>query len=60
MSTSNPFQAEAVQNYAQKCCVALVLDTSTSMDGQRIDQLNAGIQAFIQEIQGDPANLGQK
>ena len=61
MSTSNPFQAEAVQNYAQKCCVALVLDTSMSMKtDQRIDQLNAGIHAFIQEIQGDPANLGQK
>jgi uncharacterized protein YegL len=60
MSSSNPFQAEAVQNYAQKCCVALVLDTSTSMEGTRIDQLNAGIQAFIQEIQDDPANLGQK
>jgi len=60
MSNANPFQAEAVQNYAQKCCVALVLDTSTSMEGQRIDQLNAGIEAFLQEIQDDPANLGQK
>ena len=60
MSGSNPFQAEAVQNYAQKCCVALVLDTSGSMTGQRIDQLNDGIRSFIQEVQADAANLGQK
>jgi uncharacterized protein YegL len=65
MSSTNPFQAEAVQNYAQKCCVALVLDTSSSMDassamGRRIDQLNAGIQAFFDEIKADNANLGQK
>jgi uncharacterized protein YegL len=60
MSNSNPFQAEAVQNYAQKCCVALVLDTSGSMDGQGISQLNQGIQAFFDEIRNDTANLGQK
>jgi uncharacterized protein YegL len=60
MSTANPFQAEAVQNYAQKCCVALVLDTSSSMEGVRIDQLNAGIRAFLDEIKADNANLGQK
>jgi uncharacterized protein YegL len=60
MSSHNPFQAEAVQNYAQKCCVALVLDTSSSMAGPSIDQLNQGIQAFFQEISADPANLGSK
>ena len=60
MNNNNPFQAEAVQNYAQKCCVALVLDTSGSMDGQRISQLNQGIQAFFDEINNDTFNLGQK
>jgi ATP-binding cassette subfamily F protein 3 len=60
MTNPNPFQAEAVQNYAQKCCVALVLDTSGSMNGQGISQLNQGIQAFFDEIRSDTANLGQK
>ena len=61
MSDSNPFQAESVQNYAQKCCVALVLDTSGSMaEGQRITQLVEGVQSFIDEIRQDTANLGQK
>ena len=60
MSSHNPFQAEAVQNYAQKCCVALVLDTSSSMAGPSIDQLNQGIQSFFQEIAADPANNSQQ
>lgn len=55
-----PFEAEEVQNYSQKCCVALVLDTSTSMNGPSIDQLNFGIQEFLKEIRADNANLGQK
>ncbi len=55
-----PFEAEEVQNYSQKCCVALVLDTSLSMTGSSIDQLNAGIRSFLKEIQADNANLGQK
>ena len=45
-----PFEAEEVQNYSQKCCVALVLDTSSSMAGDSIDQLNFGIQSFLKEI----------
>ncbi len=55
-----PFEAEEVQNYSQKCCVALVLDTSSSMAGDSIDQLNFGIQSFLKEIRSDTANLGQK
>ena len=55
-----PFEAEEVQNYSQKCCVALVLDTSSSMAGDSIDQLNFGIQSFIREIMADKPNLGQK
>ena len=55
-----PFEAEEVQNYSQKCCVALVLDTSSSMAGPSIEQLNFGIQSFIKEIMADKPNLGQK
>lgn len=55
-----PFEAEEVQNYSQKCCVALVLDTSSSMAGPSIEQLNFGIQSFLEEIRADAANLGQK
>jgi uncharacterized protein YegL len=55
-----PFEAEEVQNYAQKCCVALVLDTSSSMAGESIDQLNRGIQDFLREIRADKPNLAQK
>lgn len=55
-----PFEAEEVQNYSQKCCVALALDTSLSMDGDRINQLNLGIKRFINEIVDDKPNLGQK
>ena len=33
-------------------CV-LVLDTSGSMQGEAIDQLNQGLQQFIQEVQSD-------
>jgi uncharacterized protein YegL len=55
-----PFEAEEVQNYSQKCCVALVLDTSSSMADKSIDQLNFGIQSFLKEIRSDTANLGQK
>ncbi len=55
-----PFEAEEVQNYSQKCCVALVLDTSSSMAGESIDQLNQGIKGFLKEIIADNANLGQK
>lgn len=55
-----PFEAEEVQNYSQKCCVALVLDTSSSMAGASIDQLNFGIRSFLDEISADKPNLGQK
>jgi uncharacterized protein YegL len=55
-----PFEAEEVQNYSQKCCVALVLDTSMSMRGESINQLNHGIRSFLKEIIEDNANLGQK
>jgi uncharacterized protein YegL len=47
------FNPETPQNYEQKCCCALVLDVSGSMGGEPIDQLNAGIQTFYNDIQSD-------
>lgn len=61
MSLENPFSAEPVSNYAQKCCVSLVLDTSGSMEENgRILQLAEGVAAFVDEISRDSANLAQK
>ena len=60
MSNSNPFEAEAVQNYSRKCCVALVLDTSGSMAGEPISKLNQSIQDFLGEIWNDTMDIGQK
>lgn len=36
-----------------RCACVLVLDTSGSMGGDAINQLNAGLQQFIQEVQAD-------
>jgi uncharacterized protein YegL len=45
---------ETPDNYQQKCCCILVLDTSGSMYGEPIDELNAGLQHFYDEISQDP------
>lgn len=60
MTNPNSFQAESEENYQQKCCVVLVLDTSGSMHGQGISQLTNGINVFFDEIGKDTDNLGQK
>lgn len=44
---------DLIENPSPRCPVALVLDTSASMDGQPIDELNAGIQFFIEELKRD-------
>lgn len=44
---------DLIDNPSPRCPVALVLDTSGSMGGQPIDELNAGIQLFIDEIKRD-------
>lgn len=36
-----------------RCACVLVLDTSSSMGGEPINQLNAGLQQFLQELQSD-------
>ncbi|MDZ4839984.1 MAG: VWA domain-containing protein [Bacteroidota bacterium] len=48
------FTAELTpKNYEQKCLCILVLDTSGSMDGAAIEELNEGLQRFIVETNND-------
>jgi len=49
----NAFHHDLIDNPSPRCAVALVLDTSGSMDGAPIDQLNAGAQLFIEEVKRD-------
>lgn len=44
---------DLIDNPTPRCPVALVLDTSGSMSGQSIEQLNVGIQLFIDEVKRD-------
>lgn len=49
-----PFgDATFAENPENRCAVVLVLDTSGSMAGQRIQQLNAGLQTFRDELFSD-------
>jgi uncharacterized protein YegL len=51
---SNPFDgSEFADNPEQRCACLLVLDTSGSMDGERIAQLNEGIRTFKNELMAD-------
>lgn len=47
------YQIALTENPAPRCPVALLLDTSGSMDGQPISQLNKGVKTFFNEIAGD-------
>lgn len=50
-----PFSdAEFAENPEQRCPVVLLLDTSYSMDGAPIAELNEGLAALRQELQNDP------
>lgn len=40
-------------NTEQRCPVTLILDTSGSMHGGKIDQLNTGLQAFLTAVRAD-------
>src|SRR6516165_12826522 len=44
------FQGESPKNLEEKSCCVFVLDTSSSMTGTKIQQLNDGIQRFRHEI----------
>lgn len=47
------FTGETPDNYEQKCLCTLVLDTSGSMSGQPIRELNRGLQEFYAAIEED-------
>ncbi|MDY0134067.1 MAG: VWA domain-containing protein [Atribacterota bacterium] len=51
--TVNESLDDLIDNPTPRCPVALVLDTSGSMSGQPIEQLNAGIRLFIDEVKRD-------
>lgn len=51
--TNPEFSGEVPFNYEQKCPCVLVLDTSGSMAGQPIQELNSGLAKFHEEIQKD-------
>ncbi len=46
--------AEFAENTEPRCPCLLLLDTSTSMGGRPIDELNAGLQSFRDELVADP------
>lgn len=45
---------EFVRNPEPRCPVVLLLDSSISMEGERISQLNAGVVTFKEEVKRDP------
>lgn len=47
------FDPEFAINPDPRCACVLLLDTSTSMEGQAISSLNEGLQAFQQDLQED-------
>ena len=53
MSDSLLEQAEFADNPEPRCPVVLLLDTSGSMQGEPIAQLNDGLRAFDQALKGD-------
>ena len=50
LSMQQETQQDLIDNPSPRCPVALVLDTSGSMDGAPIQALNAGAQLFIEEV----------
>lgn len=44
---------DLIDNPSPRCAYILVLDTSGSMDGDPIDQLNAGVHEFVSSVQND-------
>jgi uncharacterized protein YegL len=55
ISSDNAFAAvEFAENPEPRVPCVLIVDTSTSMQGPRIDELNKGLQAYKQELLADP------
>jgi uncharacterized protein YegL len=48
--TQSAFSAESPQNFEQKSICCFVVDVSSSMSGEPIQQLNAGLQEFHRDI----------
>src|SRR5271165_272194 len=44
---------EFADNPEPRCPCILLLDTSTSMSGEKIDELNRGLQIFAEELRSD-------
>jgi uncharacterized protein YegL len=49
----NLLQNDLIENPTARCACALVLDTSGSMDGMPIAELNSGVTQFIDELRRD-------
>lgn len=48
------FNIETAENYEQKSLCVLLLDVSYSMEGNKLDSLQKGIETFHAEIAGEP------
>lgn len=46
-------QNDLIENPSPRCACTVILDTSYSMSGDRIRQLNDGLQLFLQEVHAD-------
>lgn len=53
LTTRNNNHNDLVSNPSPRCPCMLVLDISGSMDGEPINALNAGVQAFIESLKDD-------
>lgn len=49
----NDFSDDLIENPSTRCACMLVLDTSGSMQGSAIEELNKGVSHFIQAVQQD-------
>jgi uncharacterized protein YegL len=54
MEQNSMVQGETPRNKDQKCPIVLVLDTSGSMEGTALTELNTALQKFKDEILADP------
>lgn len=52
-TTTEMYERNEPSNYEQKCLCVLVLDTSYSMDGGPIEELNAGLRRFQEDLLKD-------
>ena len=48
-----PDEIQFAENPEPRCLCVLVVDASSSMKGDKVEQLNSGIAAFAQELKGD-------